>query len=110
MGSLNLDAEPTPVPKATLMVEAGIRAEHFAAYFAIASEISDPSGECSVSPSRIAESMNRGVRTARRHLDQLREVGAVEVLDAPAHRSGPHAPYKLRLPLMVGAYEGWADP
>jgi DNA-binding transcriptional ArsR family regulator len=86
----------TRIPKTEDLIAAGVPAEAIPTYTCLADHANNRSGECWPSMGRLAQILDRSVRTIQRHLHLLKELGLIEFVERRRHR-GRFSSYLYRV-------------
>ncbi len=86
----------TRIPKVEQLIASGVPAEVIPTYCALADYSNNKSGLCWPKMTRLAQTLNRSVRTIQRHVHLLVSLGWIELLERRRHK-GRFSSYLYRV-------------
>jgi predicted transcriptional regulator len=101
-------AKFTRIPKVEQLIASGVPAEAIPTYCALADYSNNKSGLCWPKMSRLAQTLNRSVRTIQRHVHLLATLGWIELVERRRHK-GRFSSYLYRV-LHIAKTTGHGKP
>jgi hypothetical protein len=89
-------AKFTRIPKVEHLIQSGVPAEAIPTYCALADYSNNKSGLCWPKMTRLAQTLNRSVRTIQRHVHLLAACGWIELVERRRHK-GRFSSYLYRV-------------
>jgi hypothetical protein len=89
-------AKFTRIPKVEQLIQSGVPAEAIPTYCALSDYSNNKSGLCWPKMTRLAQTLNRSVRTIQRHVHLLASLGWIELVERRRHK-GRFSSYLYRV-------------